>query len=200
MVLQLVLIQIVTFVVIIGVLRLIFGSQLRTAMGRLQDLHQDSLEKEEVLNKELERARAMSQGEIARSREEAKQMIDSARHTAERLTGDIMQQAQVQAKKVIADAGTLAKRMEADLVASAQEKAVGMAEELVNRTFAPAGRKVLHEHFFDEWIEELAGVDKSRLSVKVKSAQVLTSFALSDPQKVKLRDVLAAKLGYPVDL
>lgn len=200
MVLSLVLIQIVTFVVIIVALRFIFGNQLRVAMGRLQDLHQESLEKEEVLNKELERARALSQSEISRSREEAKQIIDAARHTADRLTGDVMQQAQIQAKKLIAEAGELAKKMEADVLASAQEKAVGMAQELVSRTFAASGRQVLHQQFFDEWLGELALVDKARLSVKVKSAEVLTPFALTDAQKQKLGDVLAERLGYPVTL
>ncbi len=200
MVLQLVLIQIVTFIVIIVALRLVFGNQLRVAMGRLQDLHQESLEKEEVLNKELERARTLSQSEISRSREEAKQIIDSARHTAERLTGDLMQQAQIQAKKLIADAGDLAKKMEADVMASAREKAVEMAQELVGRAFAPAGRQILHDQFFEEWAGELEEVDKSRLSVQAKSAEVLSAFALSAAQKQKLQEILVAKLGYPIAL
>jgi F0F1-type ATP synthase delta subunit len=90
--------------------------------------------------------------------------------------------------------------MESDVMAAAQEKAVVMAQDLVSRTFAASGRQVLHEQFFDEWIGELAGVEKARLSVKVKSAEVLTPFALTDAQKKKLGDVLADRLGYPVPL
>ncbi len=46
---QLILLQIVTFAVLIAVLYFFFGNQLKVALNRLQVLHQESLEKEEVL-------------------------------------------------------------------------------------------------------------------------------------------------------
>ena len=72
MVLQLIFIQVITFAVIVGILNFLFGSQLKIALNRLQVLHQESLEKEEILNKELERAKVQVQSEIARAKEEAR--------------------------------------------------------------------------------------------------------------------------------
>lgn len=200
MILQLILIQIITFVVIIAVLRLLFGSQLKIALNRLQVLHQESLEKEEILNKELERAKVQSQSEIARAKEESKNILENARRNAEKITLAATEQAQLQSKKIITGASEKAKKLEDEILASAENKVVSLAQELIQYTFTSKGQELLHQQLIDELIEDLKNVDKAKLTVRADRAQVITSFALNPQEKQRLKEVLSSKLDYELFL
>lgn len=196
MVWSLILIQVITFGVIIAVLRLLFGSQLKVALNRLQVLHQESLEKEEILNKELERVRVQSESEIARSKEEAKRIIENAHHSVEKITLEASERAEQQAKKTIVEALEKAKKVEAEMMASAEEKAVGLAQELIACAFSTKGQELLHAQLIDDLIEELKKVDKTRLIVKVDTVEVLTPLQLSPQEEAKIKEILVSKLGF----
>jgi F0F1-type ATP synthase delta subunit len=200
MVLSLILLQVITFAVILFVLRFLFGSQLKIALTRLQTLHQESLEKESVLNKELERARTQVDAEIGRAKEEAKVIVDNAKRSAEKIGLEAGEQAQGEAKKMVAEAMERAKRMEAEIVASAEEKAVNLAQDLIRYTFAQDDQKTLHVQLIDQLITDLKDIDKERLTVRVDHAEVLTSLALTPEEKRELKEVLSAKMGTPVTL
>jgi F0F1-type ATP synthase membrane subunit b/b' len=200
MILSLVLLQVVTFVVILLVMRFLFGSQLKSALNRLQVLHQDSLEKEEILNKELERAKTQVDAEIARAKEEAKLIVDTAKRNAEKLGLEASARAQAEAKKMLDDSADKAKRLEAEILASSEEKALTLAQELIRFTLAQTDQKTLHTQLIDEFIEDLKKVDKEKLTVATDRALVLTPQAMSPQEQQVLKTVLSSKLGIPVSL
>ncbi len=193
---QLILIQVLTFGIIIVLLRFVFGSQLRESLKRLQDLHQESLEKEEILNKEIERARTLSQTEIARSKDEAKRIIDNARRNAERLAEDARSQAQVQVRKMMAEAVEHVKSLEAEAAATAEEKAVDVAQQLVAETFTGRGSAALHRELVDEFLDELERVESERLRVETQDGiQVTAARPLAEDQRKRLEAILSQKRG-----
>lgn len=200
MVIQLVFFQILTFAVIVAVLHLFFGTQLKIALKRLQVLHQESLEKEEVLNKELERAKVQVQSEIARSKEEARYIIDEAKKKGERAAQESAENAQEEAKKIIAESLEHAKKREAELLACVEQKAVGLAAELIRYTFAQKDQRALHAQMIDELIEEFKKIDKDKFSVRTSQVVVSTPVPLNDKEKKDLKEAVEAKLGNTVTL
>ncbi len=200
MILPLILIQIVTFAVIIAVLHFLFGAQVKIALNRLQVLHQESLEKEEVLNKEIERAKLQAESEIARAKDEAKTIVENAHRNAEKTIQETTESVHVEAKKIIAEAGEKAKKMESEIIASAEEKAVSLAQKLIQYTFTSKGQELLHRQLLDELIEDLNAVDKEQLNVKADRAEVTTTFALTAQERQRLKEVLASKLGRELKL
>lgn len=199
-ILQLILIQVVTFVVIVIFLRLLFGNQLRSALGRLQVLHQESLEKEEILNKELEKARIQAKNEIERSEQEAKVIIENAKKAAEVAAEEAAQAAQVRADKTVQEALEKTKRMEVEVMATVEKRALELSAKLIQETFTAKGQETLHRQLIDELIDELAKVDRERLAVKVDRVEVVTSAELSPQEKEKIKKVLSSKLGFDVPL
>lgn len=200
MVIQLVFLQIITFVVIIVVLRFFFGTQLKIALKRLQVLHQESLEKEEVLNKEIERARVQAQSEIARSKEEARAIIEEAKKKAEKISREGADKAQEEGKKILEESLEHAKKREAEILAGVEQKAVSLAMELIRYTFSQEDQKELHAQMIDELIEEFKKIDKERFTVHADSAVLCTSVALTDKEKAGLKEAIEAKLGKRVVL
>ena len=195
-ILQLVFIQIVTFTIILLVLRFVSGTQLKVALKRLQDLHQENLEKEEILNKEIERARTLSQGEIARSKDEAKRIIDNARKSAERLADDARGQAQVHVKKMLEEAEDHARALRAEAVATAEEKAVDVAQRLVAETLTGRGAAAVHRELVAEFLDELEKVEAERLRVAAGAgALVASARPLDEDQRRRLEKILEEKRG-----
>jgi F-type H+-transporting ATPase subunit b len=198
MVLQLILIQIITFIVILVVLRLLFGSQLRVALSRLQDLQHESLEKEEILNKEIERARAQSQSELARSKEEARIILENAKKASGRVAQEGVEQAQVQARKILNDAAEQAKQIEASVTAEAAAKAVALAEELIVRILTERGRAAFHAELVKEFLDEFAKVDKERLKTPCQKVEIISVEPLVASVRGKLEELLREKIGHEI--
>jgi F0F1-type ATP synthase delta subunit len=192
---QLILFQIITFAVIIAVLRFIFGTQLKIALGRLEDLHQESVEKEEILNKEIERARTLSQTEIARSKEEAKLILENARRHAERISQEALEQAGGQAKRLLSEASDHAKSVETELAWSIEEKALGLGSRLLATMLSDRGFEVLHRHLVDEFLDELERTDRERLAAAGHEVDVATAYPLVDASRERLATLLSGKLG-----
>ena len=197
---ELILLQVITFVVIILVLRSLFGAQLKSALARLQLLHQENLDKEEILNKELERAKVQSENEIARAKEEAKQIVEAARASAEKIAQETSEHAHLEIQKILTEANARAQKLEGEILASVDDKALKLAEDLIRYTFTQKGLEILHASLIDALIEDFQDIDKSQLAMKSDKAEVSCPIALTQEEKQKLQGILADKLGHSVSL
>ncbi len=200
MVFSLILLQVVTFVVILLVMRFLFGSQLKIALNKLEVLHQDSLEKEEILNNELERAKKQSEAELSRAKEEAKLIVDTARRNAEKIASESEDRAQAEVKKLLADAADKAKRTEAEIVAGAEDKALKLSQELIRYTLSQSDQKTLQAQLVDEFIQDLEKVDKEKLVFPGKLAEISSAVALTAQQKEALIKALSSKTAKTISL
>lgn len=197
---QLILIQVLTFIVIVVVFYLLSGRHLRGALTRLQVLHQENLEKEEVLSKELERAKALSQSEITRGREEARQIIEGARREADKISREAAEKAEAAARKLVQEAGARVKRMEAEISGSVEERSRALAAEVIRAVFTAEDNKLLHSQLVHELVEEMKKIDTKNLGAAGGRAQVLTPIALAAGDRRMLEEVFSARLGSPVVL
>lgn len=200
MVIQLILIQVLTFIVIVVVFYLLSGRHLRGALTRLQALHQENLEKEEVLSKELDRAKALAQSEIARGREEAKQIVEGARREHEKIGREAAEKAEAAARKLLQEAQVRAKRMEAEILGSVEERSRMLAAEVIRSVFTAEDNKLLHSQLVRELVEEMKKIERGRLGAAGGRAQVLTPVALAAGDRHMLEEVFSSRIGTPVTL
>ncbi len=200
MALQLIIIQIVTFVSLIFVLRMLFYRQLNSSLLRLQSLHQENLKKEAVLKQELEVIQKQRDEELSKAREEAVHIIKDAKNKAERMSGDINAQANVQAQHVIEEAKLKLQVLENDLKSKYEQGALHLAGQIFETVFTAKGKESLQHMLVEELIEEIRGLPVDKFTVKVSGGAVISAYNLNDQQRKTIQEIISQKTNESVVL
>jgi len=201
-ILQLILIQIVTFVFIVLFLRWLLYNQIARAVKRLQKLNQQNMQKEMILKEEIERAKKEVDLEIKKSKVQAEEIKEEAREETERLREETIEKSRQEAKRIIGLAVKDIKRKQSEFVLEMESKAVHVAADMVRYIFTDKGLGNLHLKLIDELIEDIRDLDEGRIDTKTKEdkAEVISAHALQDKQKEKLKTALSSKLGTDITL
>ncbi|UCB57608.1 MAG: F0F1 ATP synthase subunit delta [Candidatus Omnitrophota bacterium] len=197
---QLVLIQIVTFALIVFFLRWVLYSHISHALRRLQKLNQENLEKEKALKEELERAKREAEREIEEGRRQGKEIIAQAKEEADKSRDDMLGVARKEAKRMINEAIRDCQRKKTELDLEMQEKAVYLASDMIKSIFTEHGQEDLNMRLIDELLLEIKGLDKGRLKAQGDKAEVVSAYPLGDAQKKSLKEILISKLKKDITL
>ena len=200
MLVQLLAIQIVTFVGIIFLLRFLFSRHLKVALDRLNTLHEENLAKEEELNEELKRAKEESRIEVERGREEAERIIADTKQEANRMRQNLGEEAKAQAAKIVAMGKVEAEKMKESLFKDIQGQSVELASRMISELLIEADKVALQYQFANEIIEEISRLPKEQFNVQSKEIKVTSSYPLLERQKDELKKVLSAKLGESLEI
>lgn len=199
---QLVLIQIVTFVLIILFLRWLLYSHISRALRRLQKLNQENLAKEKTLKEELERAKREARREIAEGQRHAETIRTQAREEAEKNREDMLGKARREAKRLINEALKDCQRKSAELSLEMQEKSVYLATDMIKYIFTERGQEELDIRLVDELLGEIEKLEKEKVKARAgdNEAEVICACALKDAQKKRLKEALSSKLNRSISL
>jgi len=200
MLVELLLIQFGTFIVLILVLRFLFYKHLNSALRRLRELQEEALIKESQIKEELERIKQERIAEVQKGREEAKRIVESSKKDGEAIRGKIETEAKEESLKIISFGKDEVQKLRQELLTDIKTKTVKLAIEMIKSTFTEKGRENLQRQLMDELITEVEKIDKDKFTVKTDKISIQSSFPLNEGEKKKLKDVLEVKLGYPVVL
>jgi len=198
MLIQLLIIQIVTFIALILVLRMLFSRHLNSALKRLRELQEEALVKEAQVKEELERAKEERLAEVEKGRLEAKKLIETTKKESEGLRSKIEEEAKQESQKIITYGKEELEKLRQELISNIKTQAIKLSMEMIKYTFTEKGVDNLQHQLLEELIAEIEKIDQEKFSVKTDKARVLSSLPLTDAQKLHLKNVLTAKLGYSV--
>jgi len=195
MLVQLLIIQVITFIGIILLMRFLFARHLKTALDRLNTLHEENLAKEEELNEELKRAKEESQAEIERGKQEAELIIEEAKKEATRQRLALEEESKAQAGKIVEQGKLDAEKLKEKMSKDIQGQSVELASRMISQLLIEADKIALQYQFANEIIEEISRLPKEQFNTKSKDIKITSSFPLLERQRVDLKKVLAEKLG-----
>ena len=95
---------IITFVVLLFVLKKVAWKPILTALDQREAAIKESLDKAEKAKEEAQKVLNENKANLAKAEEEAKKLIEQSRQYAEKLKEQLMQDSKVQAQKLITDA------------------------------------------------------------------------------------------------
>jgi len=197
---QLIIIQVITFVMLIFVLRMLFYRQLNSALARLRHLHEENIKREEELKKEIEKTKEERDIELSRAKDEAGQIIKEAKEKAEKTGQNIKDQAKDEAGNILEQSKLQLAALEKSLNSNYQEMALDLSVKMLEVTFTGQGKEGLQRQLIAELIAEIRNIEKDRFTVKSNQVKITSACPL-DPQHVEeLSGILAEKTGQAVQL
>ncbi|MBN2119632.1 MAG: F0F1 ATP synthase subunit delta [Candidatus Omnitrophica bacterium] len=200
MLIQLLIIQILTFAGIIIVLRLLFQKNLNSALKRLRQLHEQALIKEAELKEKLEKAEREKEAEIEKGRLAAQQILDAAKKETETLRLNSEEQAKQQTQKILSQGKDELEKLRANLLSEIETKALHLSSEMIKYAFSAEGKAGLQRQLIDETIQEINNLESGRFSVKTDQVRVISSFPLTDQEKERLANIISEKTNLKVSL
>jgi len=193
---QLIIIQIVAFIILIVVLRILFYKHLSSALIRLRELQEEALSKEAKIKEELGRLKLVKLAEIDKGRFEAKRLMEDAKKQSEALRDKLEDDARNESQKIIAQGKEIVDKMQKNLAATIELRALNLAIEMIRYTFTEKGIEGLQHQLMEELVMDIENLDKERVSVKSGRAKVISSSPLTEEEKERIKKTLSSNLGY----
>lgn len=203
MVIQLIVIQILTFLGLIFSLRFLFYRHLNFALKRLNELQEEALVKEAEVKNELDRARKERAAEIEKGRQEAKRIIEEAKREIDLLRLKADEEAKEESHKIIEFGQGELEKLRENLLLEVDNHALNLAIELINYTFTQKGKVDLQHELMEELITEIESLGKEKFNIGPSPSskiKVISSVSLTSEQKGHLENALSAKIACPVSL
>jgi ATP synthase F1 delta subunit len=200
MLIQLLIIQIITFTGIVFLLRFLFSRHLKSALGRLNTLHEENLAKEEELNEELKRAKEESQAQIQQGELEAESIVEEAKEKAQSMHLNMEEQAKLQVEKIISDGHLEAEKLKLSVIKDIQAQSVELASRMIAELLTETDKIALQYGFANGIIEEISRLSQEQFNVQGNQAKITSSFPLLDRQRDEIKLVLEQKTGKEIEL
>lgn len=197
---QLVLMQVLTFAVLILTLRMLFYRQLNAALRRLQGLQEEAMAKDSQLKEELERAKQERAAEVEKGKEEAKILVEAAKREAELLRHHVEEQAKQEARKIVIRGQDELKQSRSELMAGMEADALRLCAEVLHYTFTEHTQQAFQHELINELIREISQMSQEQFSVKAEAVTVVSSVPLEAEERARLGQALSDKLGGAVTL
>ena len=200
MLIQLLIIQILTFVGLLFVLRLLFHKNLDTALKRLRILQKENLAKETQLKEEIKKAKQDRLVQVEEGRKEAAEIVEIAKKEASQLRVNLKEEGEREARRITQKGKEDIDKLKRNLSEEIDGQAMSLSLQMVKHTFSTDDREVLHRQFIEEVIGQVKNIEDSKFSVKSENITIKTSYPLNDKEKTAIKEVLSKKLGISVKL
>jgi F0F1-type ATP synthase delta subunit len=201
MLINLLIIQFITFIGIILLLRYLFSRHLKSALAGLNALHEENLLKEEQLNEELKRAREESQAQIEQGKVEAGLIIEEANKEAQQIRLNMEEQAKLQVEEIIANGRLEAEKLKKSVIMNIQAQGVELACKMIAELLTETDKIALQYEFANDIIREMSQLPKEQFNIQGEPVIKLTSsFPLLERQRDEIKRLLLDKTGKEIVL
>ena len=197
---QLIIIQIVTFALLIFLLRQFLYQQVTRSQDKLQQLVQENRKREEALNKRREETEKELEIKINQHNEEVKKLRAAAEVDAQKMQEEIVARAKKDAERIVTEEKEKREQVRAKLVAEMEEKALDLASNIIGHIFTAQVARGIHYQLTDEFIEEIGKSDGRGLQLDVDEVEVAVPYSLTEVQMEKLKKILSAKMGRSIEV
>jgi F0F1-type ATP synthase membrane subunit b/b' len=200
LIIQLIIIQAVTFIALVFVLRRIMYSSSFEETKRLQQLSAENSKRAQELAAKIEGAEKQYQESLEVAEMEIRRLKAEAKADCEKLKEETVSHARQEAERIVKQALNTKEKIREELEAGLQQKSVNQAVMLIQEVLGSKNMFLLHDGFVKSTLEEIAKVDASKLNVNTDKGELIIAGKISEEDKQKLIALVCEKTGRNISL
>ncbi len=200
MLLQLIIVQLVTFLAIVFVLRKFLYSESVKETNRLRKLKEESLIKQRELQEKIDQAQAAFDQKIADAENGARELSAKAEAEAKELRDKILEKAKEDAGNIMKAAFNAKEKMREEIAVEMMQKAPIFASHIFSAVLSADVKELTHKELIKDVIERIKHLDKATFKAPVDHGEILSAHALSGTDQAEIESAIRLGLGYKVPL
>jgi F-type H+-transporting ATPase subunit b len=195
MLIQLVILQVLTFLGIVFVLRKLLYTETAKESRRLRILKEENDQKQKELQLKMESAETAYKESVAKAQEEIKRIRAGAQEEIEALKQEQIAKGREEGERIIKTALNAKEKMREEIALQMKHDAPALASQIFKEFLSPRIKEMVHRELAAKVIGEIKNMPKARFEVKIKKAQVASAYPLSKDERDALAALILEKAG-----
>jgi F0F1-type ATP synthase membrane subunit b/b' len=200
MLFQLIVIQVITFLAIIVVLRKLLYAETARETQRLRVLREENARKEKELADKIRSSEAAYRDKIAKADEEIRNNKANADKEIEEARNNALAKANEEAERIVNAALNAKAKMRDEVANEMQKKTPALASQLFREALSSKTRSLTHRELVQEVTAQVKKAEKSRFNVKTKTGELVSAYPLQGGEKRELLSAVSKKVGRKISL
>lgn len=199
-IIQLIIIQIITFAALVFVLRKIMYSASFTETKRLQQLNRENAGRAQELAAKMDEAEKQYKDRLEAAEREANKLKAQAREESERLKREALSKARQEAERIVKQALNTKEKVKEELEAQIEQKCVVQSLVLIEKVLNSKSVLFLHSALVKDILEEIDKIDESKLAVNTDKGELILANEITKADKEALVMSISKKTGRNISL
>ncbi|MDO8525377.1 MAG: F0F1 ATP synthase subunit delta [Candidatus Omnitrophota bacterium] len=200
MLIQLIVIQVIAFVIIVVVLKKLLYTETARESDRLKKLKEEFAVKERELQVKIESAEANAAAKIAKSEEDARNFRAGKEKETESLREEIIRKARERAEETIKAAINSKEKIREEIELEMKKKIPVLANSIFKYVLSAAAAELMHNELIEELASRVKKLDNSAFKIKTERGELLSAYPLKKSDSEKIAAAISAKAGHAVSL
>ena len=200
LIIQLIIIQVLTFLALVFVLRKIIYSASYLETKRLQQLNEENSKKTQELAAMLEDAQRQCQEKMESAEKEAKRLKSQAEEEIGKLKEDVLNKARQEGERIVNQALNTKEKLKEEIESKMVEKSIEQSLKLIHAVLSAQNQLSLHQGLVDNILEEIEKTEPEKLKINIYQGKLLTPYEITIPKREKIIAVLSKKSGKEISL
>jgi len=198
MLIQLIIIQIITFVAIVFVLRKLLYTETAKEAGRLKKIKQEIAASQRDLAQKTEAAESAYREKVAKAEENIRVFRLKVEGQAEEMKKKALDQANQESERILNIASNAKEKMREEIALEMRKKAPALASHIFTEALSDKVKLIMHKELVKEVASEVKKIDKAKFNLKIKKGELDLAYPLDKDEKNSLFSLVIDRLGYQI--
>jgi len=198
MLIQLVIIQIITFAAIVFALRKLLYIETAKEAGRLKKLKQETAAKQRELAQKIEAAENAYREKVSKAEEDIRAFRLKAEEQTEEMRKKALDNANEESERILNIASNAKEKMREEIALEMQKKAPVQASHIFMEALSDKVKLTAHKELVKEVASEIKKIEKAKFKLKIKKGELVSAYPLDKTEKSSLSSLVVGRLGYKI--
>ena len=200
MVILMVVVQVVTFLAIVFIMKHLLHAESLKEVERLKKLKEEAIAKQRELQEQLDSSQKAFDQKMAEAEAHTRSLNAKSEAESRELRTKILEKAKEDAANIMKAAFNAKEKMREEIVVEMKQRAPLHASRIFMAVLSDEVRERTHKELLTDVIANLRRMDKSTFKTRVDQGEIASAYSLSSEEKANVESAFRDVLGYAVPI